>query len=107
MTALFATQILAAHASSPQTAEALLNELAYSQPEFLRRITRTVPDMLPKAYRWVGEMEEIAKFVGAGEGAIYEGIANLYKRIQQSLDDEDQEDVKVLEKFVEDAKKKL
>jgi hypothetical protein len=106
MTALLTTQILAAHASSPQTAEALLHELAYSQPEFLRRITG-IPGMLPKAYRWVGEMEEIAKFVGAGEGAIYEGIASLYRRIQRSLDDPDQEDVKVLEKFVEDAKKKL
>ncbi|KAF8828813.1 hypothetical protein HHX47_DHR3000364 [Lentinula edodes] len=61
-TALFTTMILAAHASSPATAEALLHELSDSQPEFLRRITRTIPPMLPKAYRWVGEMEEIGSF---------------------------------------------
>ncbi|KAJ4000633.1 6-phosphogluconate dehydrogenase C-terminal domain-like protein [Lentinula boryana] len=105
-TALFTTMILAAHASSPATAEALLHELGDSQPEFLRRITRTIPPMLPKAYRWVGEMEEIGSFVGEGEGVIYEGIAKLYKRIEQSLNS-DQEDVQVLKKFVEEAKKEL
>jgi len=105
-TALFTTMILAAHASSPATANALLEELGASQPEFLRRITQSVPSMLPKAYRWVGEMQEIAAFVGAGEGSTYEGIANLYSRIEQSLNG-DREDVEVLQKFVEEAKKKL
>ena len=32
-----------------------------------------------QAYRWVGEMEEIAGFVGEGEGEIYHGIAKLYR----------------------------
>ncbi|KAJ4483672.1 6-phosphogluconate dehydrogenase C-terminal domain-like protein [Lentinula aciculospora] len=105
-TALFTTMILAAHASSPATAEALLHELCDSQPEFLSRITRTIPSMLPKAYRWVGEMEEIGSFVGGGEGMVYEGIAKLYQRIEQSLNG-DQEDIKVLKKFVEEAKKEL
>ncbi|KAJ3810584.1 6-phosphogluconate dehydrogenase C-terminal domain-like protein [Lentinula aff. lateritia] len=105
-TALFTTMILAAHASSPATAEALLHELGDSQPEFLRRITRTIPPMLPKAYRWVGEMEEIGSFVGGGEGAIYEGIAKLYQRVEQSLSS-DQKDVEVLKKFVEEAKKEM
>ncbi|KAJ4493905.1 6-phosphogluconate dehydrogenase C-terminal domain-like protein [Lentinula edodes] len=105
-TALFTTMILAAHASSPATAEALLHELGDSQPEFLRRITRTIPPMLPKAYRWVGEMEEIGSFVGGGEGAIYEGISKLYQRVEQSLNS-DQKDVEVLKKFVEEAKKEM
>ncbi|KAJ3761822.1 6-phosphogluconate dehydrogenase C-terminal domain-like protein [Lentinula raphanica] len=103
-TALFTTMILAAHNSSPATAEALMHELGYSQPDVLARITRTVPPMLPKAYRWVGEMEEIGNFVGEGQGAIYEGIAKLYERIEDSLNG-DGEDIRVLKKFVEEAKK--
>ena len=40
--------------------------------------------MLPKAYRWGGEMEEIAAFVGAGEAAaIYQGLARLFERLAQ------------------------
>lgn len=62
--------------------------------------------MVPKAYRWVGEMQEIAAFVGAGEGSTYEGIANLYSRIERSRNG-DQEDVQVLQKFVEEGKKSL
>lgn len=68
----------AANASSPATADALLHELHSSQPVILNRIVKTVPPMLPKAYRWIGEMEEIAGFVGEGEGDIYHGVAKLY-----------------------------
>ncbi|KAJ8497140.1 hypothetical protein ONZ51_g681 [Trametes cubensis] len=98
--------ILAAHASSPATAQALLNELADSQPVFLERIARSIPGMLPKAYRWVGEMEEISSFVrdglGDGEAHIHHGFAHLYDRIEKALPEG--EDIKVLKKFVEDAK---
>ena len=31
----------------------------------LERMHRAVPEMVPKAHRWVGEMEEIAKTFGA------------------------------------------
>lgn len=66
--------------------------------------------MLPKAYRWVGEMEEISAFVGGGEGDIYQGLARLYERVERSLKDEAEGkgaggDVEVLRNFVEDAKK--
>ncbi|KAJ6593641.1 6-phosphogluconate dehydrogenase C-terminal domain-like protein [Mycena capillaripes] len=101
-TGLFTTMILAAHQSSPATADALLQELSESQPAFLKRITGVIPPMVPKAYRWVGEMEEIASFVGEGEGDIYKGLAQLYSRIAQKGDGQDLE---VLDKFVEDAKK--
>lgn len=59
--------------------------------------------MLPKAYRWVGEMEEIAEFVGQGEGDIYKGVAKLYQRIEKSSANEG-EDIKVLKQFVEEAR---
>ncbi|CDO72781.1 hypothetical protein BN946_scf184994.g34 [Trametes cinnabarina] len=96
----------AANASSPATAQALLHELADSQPVFLERMTKSIPGMLPKAYRWVGEMEEISSFVrrglGEGEAHIHEGFAHLYDRIEKALPEG--EDVGVLKKFVEDAK---
>ncbi|TCD60772.1 hypothetical protein EIP91_009529 [Steccherinum ochraceum] len=105
---LFTTMILAAQSSSPATATALLHELASSQPFFLKRITTSVPGMLPKAYRWVGEMEEISSFVGGGEGKIHEGMARLYERIEGSVEageGDGGDDVRVLKAFVEEAKR--
>ncbi|KAF7362105.1 NAD-binding phosphogluconate dehydrogenase-like protein [Mycena venus] len=104
-TGLFTTMILAAHQSSPATADALLRELGESQPAFLKRIAGVIPPMVPKAYRWVGEMEEISGFVGEGEGDIYRGLAQLYSRIERS-GKEDGKDLEVLAKFVAEAKKK-
>lgn len=64
--------------------------------------------MLPKAYRWVGEMEEISAFVGGGEGGIHQGLARLYERIDASLQNRTEGgDIDVLNKFVEDAKQKV
>ncbi|KAG8213539.1 hypothetical protein J3R82DRAFT_10182 [Butyriboletus roseoflavus] len=60
--------------------------------------------MLPKAYRWVGEIEEIGEFVGGKESEIYGGLARIYERVEKSLDG-DQADVKVSREFVEDAKR--
>ncbi|KAI0743451.1 6-phosphogluconate dehydrogenase C-terminal domain-like protein [Daedaleopsis nitida] len=106
ITGLVATMILAAHASSPATAQALMHELNDSARPILERITRSVPGMLPKAYRWVGEMEEISSFVreglGDGEAHVYEGFAHLYARVEKALPEG--EDVAVLKRFVEDAK---
>jgi len=63
--------------------EALRVELARTQPEMLARLERFVPQMFPKAYRWVAEMEEIAAYVGTpGEGAmLYQGAACLYAEL--------------------------
>ena len=83
-TALCATMLGAAEREG--LAEALRAELARSQPGFLARMDRAVPDMRPKAYRWVAEMRQIAEFVGnPDDGAtIYEGAALLYQRIAGS-----------------------
>ena len=44
--------------------------------------------------------------MGGGPGKIHEGMARLYERIEGSLREEGGgDDVKVLKKFVEDAKK--
>src|SRR5438477_128992 len=45
--------------------EALIAELSKSQPEMLKRMRGGIPGMYDKAYRWVGEMEEISDFLEA------------------------------------------
>lgn len=103
-TGLYTTMVLAAHGSSPATADALMRELQISQPILLDRLVKTVPPMVPKAYRWIGEMEEIADFVGGSEGDVYRGIAKVYERVEKSIAG-DQEDIATLRNFVEKAKK--
>ncbi|KAI0295869.1 6-phosphogluconate dehydrogenase [Multifurca ochricompacta] len=104
LTGLFTTMILSAHAASPATADALLLELRHSQPALLDRLIRAIPDMLPKAYRWVDEMREISGFVGGPLGGIHEGMANLYERMVQSIA-ENGDDKRILEAFVEAARR--
>lgn len=60
--------------------EALIAELAASQPEMLKRMKSGIPGMYDKAYRWVGEMEEISDFLDANPPSrdIYAAIARLY-----------------------------
>jgi 3-hydroxyisobutyrate dehydrogenase-like beta-hydroxyacid dehydrogenase len=61
--------------------EALIAELSASQPEMLKRMRGSIPGMYDKAYRWVGEMEEISDFLDANapSSAMYQGIARLYE----------------------------
>src|SRR5215469_10535986 len=62
-------------------AEALIAELSSSQPEMLARMKRGIPGMYDKAYRWIGEMEEISDFLDANAPSsdMYKGIARLYE----------------------------
>jgi L-threonate 2-dehydrogenase len=85
-TALGAAMMLAATRAG--TAADLRAELSASQPALFGWLTRQVPNMYSKAYRWVAEMEEIAQFVGEDPAArqFYEGAARLYERI--AADDE-------------------
>jgi putative dehydrogenase len=80
LTALGAASILGATRAG--AAEALHRELSESQPMLLAWLGRSVPDMFPKAYRFVGEMEEISSFMASkGAGDIYAGIADLYREV--------------------------
>jgi 3-hydroxyisobutyrate dehydrogenase-like beta-hydroxyacid dehydrogenase len=60
--------------------EALIAELTESQPEMLARFREGIPRMYDKAYRWVGEMEEISDFLEQNPPShdIYAAIARLY-----------------------------
>jgi 3-hydroxyisobutyrate dehydrogenase-like beta-hydroxyacid dehydrogenase len=66
-------------------ADALRDELALSQPAILARLEVALPDMVPKAYRWVAEMREISGFLGPDHPAsqIYEGFARWFEHLAE------------------------
>jgi L-threonate 2-dehydrogenase len=102
-TALGTVMMLAA--SRAGTAEVLHRELAESQPQLLAWLTRQVPNMYSKAYRWVAEMEEIAGFVGEDDAGnqIFSGAADLYDRIAEDFDTARSE-TEAVSKFLDQGK---
>ncbi len=66
--------------------EAFLAELASSQKTLLKHLESGLPSMCPKAYRWVGEMEEISKthVDGGLPGEMFIGAANIYAAVEAS-----------------------
>ncbi|HEY0224379.1 MAG TPA: DUF1932 domain-containing protein [Pseudolabrys sp.] len=98
-TALGAAMMLAATRGG--SAEALQAELAESQPALLGYLTRQVPGMYQKAYRWVAELDEISAFVGQDydENGMLEAAARFYERIAADVEGEKQE-VGALDKFL-------
>ncbi len=80
-------------------AEQLRDELAEREPALLASLSRKVPDMLPKAYRWVAEMQEISEFVTPEGGAdIYLGASQIYDRVARAMAGDDAE-LEVLRRF--------
>lgn len=61
-------------------------ELESVQANLLRSLAGSLPGMPPKAYRWVGEMEEIAKTYGdAGlTPKTFEGVADVYRFVEST-----------------------
>jgi L-threonate 2-dehydrogenase len=98
-TALSAAMMLAA--AREGTAETLHRELSESQPALLAWLTRQMPAMYSKAYRWVAEMEEIAEFVADDPAArqAYLAYARLYERFAADYDG-DKREVGALAEFV-------
>lgn len=73
-------------------AQELRQALAEREPALLASLGRKVPDMLPKAYRWVAEMQEISQFVTPEAGGeIYLGAAQLYERVARAMASDDSE----------------
>lgn len=56
--------------------ESLIAELKFSQPQIYAWLAKGLPSMYDKAYRWDGEMREIAKFLLPEQGS----SANGYRR---------------------------
>lgn len=91
VTALGAMMMLAATRAG--AAEGLRRELDRSQPALLPWFQRAIPAMYSKAYRFVGEMEEIADFAGEDPAArkMYEAIAEFYTRFAADFEGEKKE----------------
>ncbi|MQB42651.1 NAD(P)-dependent oxidoreductase [Rhizobium sp. ICMP 5592] len=81
VTGLGTAMLLAAIRSGAD--EGLKRELEESQSDLDRKFAQSIPDMYPKAYRWVAEMEEIAEFLGEDDPAalIFKGMAGLYRKM--------------------------
>lgn len=65
-------------------ADALRAQLADAAPATLSRAEASVPNMVPKAYRWVREMEEIAATFsddGGWERDLFRGAAGTYQAV--------------------------
>jgi len=77
-------------ATKAGAADALRNELTLSQPAILARLEVALPDMIPKAYRWVAEMQEISGFLGPDHPAsqIYEGFAKWFEHLANDANGE-------------------
>jgi putative dehydrogenase len=79
--ALGSSMILAATRAG--IAEALYAELSESQSTVFAGFSKSIPDMFAKAYRWVGEMEQISAFTGPSgpEHDLYAAVAKFYDRL--------------------------
>jgi 3-hydroxyisobutyrate dehydrogenase-like beta-hydroxyacid dehydrogenase len=88
LTAIGAAMLLAASRSG--SSRSLYQELSESLPQLLSRFETGIPDMYPKAYRWVAEMREISAFLGEDKAAtmIFEGAAQLYDRLSADVANE-------------------
>jgi hypothetical protein len=88
------------------SADALFDELSFSQKEMLTQFKQQLPKMPAKAYRWIAEMQEIAGFVADDPAAreLYEGAARFYQTMAEDFSGE-QEAAAALERFLtKDAK---
>jgi L-threonate 2-dehydrogenase len=83
------------------SAEALFDELSFSQKEMLAQFQQQLPKMPAKAYRWIAEMQEIAAFVGDDPAArmLYDGAARFYQQMAEDFSGE-QEAAAALSKFL-------
>jgi L-threonate 2-dehydrogenase len=104
LTAVGSAMILGAARAG--ASEALKRELGESQPQLLAYLSKHVPAMFPKAYRWVAEMEEIAQFLAADPAAphIYAAMARLYERFAEGAAMPEAGELAVLARFCRDAK---
>jgi len=68
---------------------ALKRELQESLPDLDSKFVHGIPDMYPKAYRWVAEMEEISEFLGEDDPAalIFKGMAGFYRKIARDREE--------------------
>ncbi|MBH1964106.1 MAG: NAD(P)-dependent oxidoreductase [Comamonadaceae bacterium] len=94
-------------ANEHHVTEAFLNELRNSQPVLLKWIVSELPRMIPKAHRWVGEMNEISLFLNSEQGSseMFAGAAKLYDAVAaDNAVGSDSEKIQALSQFFARAK---
>ncbi len=84
LTAIGIQSMVTAHIEG--VADSLLKELGFSQPNLLKHLEKGLPDMCPKAYRWIGEMEEISKtHLDCNlPSEMFIGAAEIYRLVEKS-----------------------
>jgi len=83
--------------------DSLVAELKSSQPAFCAWLRNQLPLMYSKAYRWDGEMREIAKFLEPETGSVtmFTGAADLYQHVAAEFGiGPDSEMISALNRFV-------
>lgn len=80
---LFVSSAMLLAAARAGVAAPLAAELSQSEPQLLAALSRRIPDMLPKAYRWVAEMDQISGFAAEDPPAaeLYRAAARFFERM--------------------------
>jgi len=87
------------------SAQALFDELSFSQKEMLAQFQQQLPKMPAKAYRWIAEMQEIAGFVGDDPAAraLYDGAAHFYQQMAEDFSGDQKAAAALAEFLAKDA----
>ena len=103
--AIAAAMMLAAMRAG--SADALFEELTFSQKEMFAQFKQQLPKMPQKAYRWIAEMQEIAGFVADDPAAreLYEGAARFYEKMAEDFSG-DQKAAAALARFLSNEAKR-
>jgi L-threonate 2-dehydrogenase len=88
-TAIAAAMILCASENNLDTI--LMEQISKGHPDMAHVMAHQMKGMFSKAYRWVGEMEELSEFAAPGSetSELYRVIAELYERLAKAYSDKD------------------
>lgn len=80
LTALVAAMVSQARRTDSETR--ICEELCELMPILSSRFAKSVPQMYPKAHRWVAEMNEIASYLGDDpeSAAVFEALGNFFAK---------------------------
>jgi putative dehydrogenase len=106
LTAIAAWSILGAERYG--VTDVFTREVVKYQPGLAAALTKLLPDMFPKAYRWVAEMQEIGGFLNAvpGGAAGFESVSQFFQQIAIAAESQDaahREMTTVVEEFLRAA----
>ncbi|WP_343552805.1 DUF1932 domain-containing protein [Pantoea sp.] len=101
------TSAMLINASRVGAADALREEMQESQAALMQRMEKAAPDMLPKAWRWAAEMDEIAT-LNQGELAtdrLYQALGEICRQLADDAQHQQQFSALLTAFFQPDADK--